>query len=469
MTSLPRPDAAPEAQAPPEAVAARASRGGFYAFAKRGYDFAFAALGLVLLSPMALVVALIIKLSDGGSVFYRQRRVGLHGKPFHILKFRTMVTNADRIGPSVTKGNDPRVTRIGRLLRKSKLDELPQLWNVLIGEMSFVGPRPEVPCYVDRYTPEQRQLLNFKPGVTDLATLMFRDEETLLRNAANVEEFYVQHCIPRKFKLNLWYARRANLIEDTLIILDTLCPYWLGVACGYILTLAFSLWLAYELRFDFQVPPEEQALLRKFWLVIIPLQMALLVGRHQLEGLLSYFDVAEMRKLVYGLGLAAGLQLLAWYVSDGDLMPPRSVILIDAVLALVLLAGLRTLLRNLRLARATQVKQAQDAPQTLRVGIVGAGELGAWLARNLNARGTKPRRVEAFFDDDADKWNMRLCDVPVVGMPECLLQAAWTGRLDEVILALPSASPERRQQILDILTKAGIRARTLPSLDELLT
>lgn len=469
MTSQSHPEVAAKAHAPPEDAVARTSPRGGYALAKRCYDFTFAALGLLLLSPLAIGIALIVKFSDGGSIFYRQRRIGLHGKPFQILKFRTMVIDADKLGPSVTRGNDPRITKIGRLLRKAKLDELPQLWNVLLGDMSFVGPRPEVPCYVDRYTPEQRQLLDFKPGVTDLATLMFRDEETLLRNAANVEEFYVQHCIPRKFKLNLWYAQRANLVEDTLIILDTLCPYWLGVACGYILTLAVSLWLAYELRFEFQVPPEEQALLRKFWLVIVPLQMALLVGRHQLVGLLSYFDVAEMRKLVYGLGLAALVQLLAWYVSDGDLMPPRSVILIDAVIALVLLTGLRTLLRNLRLARATKVKQAHDAPQTLRVGIIGAGELGAWLARNLNARSATPRRVEAFFDDDADKWNMRLCDIPVVGMPECLLQGAWMGRLDEVILALPSASLQRRQQILQILAQAGIRARTLPSLDELLT
>jgi lipopolysaccharide/colanic/teichoic acid biosynthesis glycosyltransferase len=192
--------------------------------AKRAYDLVFAGTGLVLLSPLFLLLAVLVKLSDGGPVLYRQERVGLGGCLFRIWKFRSMVVNADRIGIAVTRDGDPRITPIGRFLRKTKLDELPQLWNVFVGDMSLVGPRPEVPKYVERYTPEQRVILQLKPGITDLATLRFRNEEELLREAKNTERFYLEHCVPRKIELNLEYARRAGLWADTMIILRTLFP-----------------------------------------------------------------------------------------------------------------------------------------------------------------------------------------------------------------------------------------------------
>lgn len=188
---------------------------------KRLFDLFFSTLGLIFLSPVFLLLALLVKLSDGGPVFFWQQRVGQGGELFWILKFRSMVLNAERLGLSVTKDGDPRITRIGRFMRKTKLDELPQLWNVWRGEMSLVGPRPEVPRYVAKYTEAQRRVLALKPGITDLATLEFRNEEDLLKTADNVEEFYMQYCVPRKIELNLAYAQRANLWEDTKIILRT--------------------------------------------------------------------------------------------------------------------------------------------------------------------------------------------------------------------------------------------------------
>jgi lipopolysaccharide/colanic/teichoic acid biosynthesis glycosyltransferase len=192
---------------------------------KRLYDLAFSGIGLLVLSPVLALLALLVKFSDGGPVFYRQQRVGLGGRQFRIWKFRSMVVDADRLGIAVTRDGDPRITRVGRFLRKTKMDELPQLWNVFAGDMSLVGPRPEVPRYVERYTPEQRQILQLKPGITDLATLRFRNEEELLRAAEDTERFYIEHCIPRKIELNLEYARRAGIWADTLIILRTLLPW----------------------------------------------------------------------------------------------------------------------------------------------------------------------------------------------------------------------------------------------------
>jgi lipopolysaccharide/colanic/teichoic acid biosynthesis glycosyltransferase len=192
---------------------------------KRVYDLFFSFIGLLVLSPVLLVLAVLVKCSDGGPVFYLQERVGLGGRVFRIWKFRSMVVNADRLGIAVTRDGDPRITRVGRFLRKTKLDELPQLWNVFVGEMSLVGPRPEVPKYVAHYSAAQRRILDLKPGITDLATLRFRNEEELLRSAKDTESFYLEYCVPRKIELNLEYARRAGVWGDTMIILRTLWPW----------------------------------------------------------------------------------------------------------------------------------------------------------------------------------------------------------------------------------------------------
>lgn len=188
---------------------------------KRAFDISASALGLVLLSPVLLLIGLAVKLSDGGPAFYRQERVGWHGRPFRIWKFRTMRTGADKSGPSVTRRGDPRITAVGRWLRQTKLDELPQLFNVLAGEMSLVGPRPEVPKYVALYSPEQRRVLELRPGITDLASVEFRNEEELLAAAADAESFYRSVCIPRKIQLNLEYAQRASFGSDLKLIAET--------------------------------------------------------------------------------------------------------------------------------------------------------------------------------------------------------------------------------------------------------
>lgn len=185
---------------------------------KRCFDFVGAAVGLAILFPALLIVALVVKVADGGPVFYRQTRIGKNGRTFRIWKFRTMAIGADKLGPSITKSGDSRVTPIGRRLRKWKIDELPQLLNVLVGEMSLVGPRPEVPKYVAMYTADQRRVLDFKPGITDKASIEFRNEEALLATAEDPELLYRLFCIPRKIEINLEYALRASVLSDLRVI-----------------------------------------------------------------------------------------------------------------------------------------------------------------------------------------------------------------------------------------------------------
>lgn len=192
--------------------------------AKRVFDLFFSLVGLAVLSPLLLGIALAVRLRQGGPVFFSQQRVGLNGRLFSIWKFRTMVVDSERLGLGITKSGDPRITPLGRFLRRTKLDELPQLWNVLKGDMSFVGPRPEIPKYTEHYTDEQKKVLKLKPGITDVATLAFRNEEELLKSASDVEVFYLKYCLPRKIEMNLSYSQTANIWRDTLVIINTVVP-----------------------------------------------------------------------------------------------------------------------------------------------------------------------------------------------------------------------------------------------------
>jgi lipopolysaccharide/colanic/teichoic acid biosynthesis glycosyltransferase len=189
--------------------------------AKRALDVLGAAAGLAVLWPALLLIAVLVRLQDGGPAFFRQERVGLGGKPFRMWKFRTMVPRADRLGAQLTVGRDPRITPIGHWLRKLKLDELPQLLNVLAGEMSLVGPRPEVERYVAMYTPEQRRILRLVPGITDPASIRYRDESEVLGRAQDPERLYVEEIMPEKIRLNLEYAARATALSDLGVILGT--------------------------------------------------------------------------------------------------------------------------------------------------------------------------------------------------------------------------------------------------------
>ena len=192
------------------------------AWLKRILDFFLALCGSVLLAPAFLIIALLIKLRSPGPVLYRGTRVGRGGRPFQVLKFRTMVTGADKMGGPSTADNDPRVTGIGRVLRKCKLDELPQFINILKGEMSFVGPRPEVPFYVNMFTEEEKQILTVRPGLTDWASLWNPDEGAILAGSVDPEKTYMENIRPTKVRLQLEYVRRSSLGTDLRIMIQTL-------------------------------------------------------------------------------------------------------------------------------------------------------------------------------------------------------------------------------------------------------
>lgn len=188
---------------------------------KRTLDILAASVGLVLLSPLLIVVAIGVKLTSPGPALFKQERIGRGFRPFLIHKFRTMVQDAPRRGGPITFGDDPRITRLGRILRKTKIDEFPQLFNVLRGDMSIVGPRPEAPRYVEMFRSDYEEILRVRPGITDLASLKYRDEATLLGLAANPEEEYVQRILPEKIRLAKEYIEKASFLVDLTIIIRT--------------------------------------------------------------------------------------------------------------------------------------------------------------------------------------------------------------------------------------------------------
>lgn len=188
----------------------------------RFLDLIFSIIGLILCIPLFLIIALWIKFDSKGSIFYKQTRVGRHGIDFSLLKFRSMYLDSDKKGLITIGNHDPRITRSGQFIRKYKIDELPQLMNVLKGDMSFVGPRPEVRKYVNLYTEDQKLILSNRPGITDFASIKFKNENELLAKTSNPEEYYIQHIINEKIKLNMIFINNHSVFNYLKIIIITI-------------------------------------------------------------------------------------------------------------------------------------------------------------------------------------------------------------------------------------------------------
>ena len=192
-----------------------------YKFFKRLFDICASAFGILILTVPFIIVSIAIKIESKGPVIFKQERVGLNGKHFKIWKFRSMVVNAESKGLQITSKEDCRVTKVGKIIRKLKIDELAQLFNVLFGQMSFVGPRPEVPKYVEMYTEEQRKVLSVKPGITDLASIEYCDENNLLDSSEDPEKTYIEEIMPKKLALNIEYIEKAGFFYDIGLIFKT--------------------------------------------------------------------------------------------------------------------------------------------------------------------------------------------------------------------------------------------------------
>ncbi len=463
---------------------------------KRAFDIGASTLGLLITLPILVIISVLVKVFSRGPVIFSQVRVGKGFRPFRIYKFRTMVAEAPSQGLPLTVGQDVRVTRVGRILRKFKLDELPQLVNVLVGDMSLVGPRPEVPRYVEPMRSEFSEILVVRPGITDLASLKYIDESGLLACSKNPEEEYRNEVLPEKLRLAKLYVHHASLRLDFAIIVQTLlrivnssvvvCELpdlkatrqspsvspWVRVSSlinrwrrPIIVALDVAMiilanYVAFALRFDGHIPSEEIGTFQHtvLWLVVIRGVAFAVFGLH--ESRRRYTSIWDLHNIVGGV-LTSTLVfygLVYWALGINDY--PRTVFVIDSVLLIGFLAGVRLPMRIFREAVIYRKKK--------KVLVVGAGNSGERVVREMKTRPEYHRQPIGFVDDQVSLLNQRIHGVKVLGTLGDLPKLVEKHKPEEVVIAVPDATPDFLRGLISQLEPYEVSIKTLPSVKEFL-
>lgn len=462
---------------------------------KRAVDTLGAFCGLVVCAPLFIVIALLIKMDSSGPVLFKQVRMGRGFREFRLYKFRTMVPDASLRGGAITIGEDPRVTRIGRFLRQFKLDELPQLFNVLKGDMSFVGPRPEVPYYVEKFREDYQDVLRVRPGLTDLASLKYIDEQVVLGKASKPEDEYTNKILPEKIRLAKLYIEHASLTFDLAVIAQTLLQllgirsvilkvtdrdnhdevallestiifqllskYRRPIIISFDLTLiVLANYLAFWLRFDGQLPADVTQLFLSTlpWLVLIR-AIAFMVFRLN-EGLWRYISIWDLKKIIGGVlaGTMIFYALVNW--GFGFSVYPRSVYIIDSILLVGFLCGIRLAVRLFRERKVLR--------KTKQVLIIGAGDAGENIVREMQTHSTSSYTPIGFVDDDLSKVGKRIHGVKVLGTRQDLYTIIQAHKPEEVLVALPGTESAVLREITAVLAPFNVRIKTLPNLGDIL-
>jgi FlaA1/EpsC-like NDP-sugar epimerase/lipopolysaccharide/colanic/teichoic acid biosynthesis glycosyltransferase len=446
---------------------------------KRLLDFLFAAFGLLLVAPLFAVAAVAIRLDSPGPVFFRQRRMGRHLKPFNILKFRTMVVNAAALGPGITVGKDQRITRVGHFLRQTKIDELPQLWNVLVGDMSLVGSRPELEQYVLMYAQDYRTILKARPGITDVASIVYRDESELLAQSKDPEETYVHVVLPDKIRMARQYTRDSSLMHDLKLITATLLYLTYPdkifdrvlaalarrrvviTAIVQALLFAAANVLAFTLRFDGAIPPTEMRLLLETVVVVVAIRMAWAHAFGLFRGIWRFTGVRDLESIVATTTLSTLTILLAVWTIPPFYAYSRAVIVLDWVLCTCLLGGAR-------IARRFHETLKNEALLRKKVLVVGCGDSTEPVLRDIANNRFKDYRVIGLVNGDRSLKGMRIHNVPILGSRDELETILQESDPDEVIIACSSGPGDRREEIVDSCRKSGKPFRIVPDLRDVL-
>jgi FlaA1/EpsC-like NDP-sugar epimerase/lipopolysaccharide/colanic/teichoic acid biosynthesis glycosyltransferase len=463
---------------------------------KRAFDVCAAAVGLVVLSPLLAVIAALIKLDSSGPVIFGQVRVGKGFRPFRIQKFRTMVVDATGAGFPLTVGQDARVTRVGRVLRKFKLDELPQLVNVLVGDMSFVGPRPEVPRYVERLRSEFSEVLVVRPGLTDLASLKYIDEAGVLAFSSNPEEEYQSNVLPEKLRLAKLYIRHMSFRLDLALIVQTLlrvlrlpavvCKLpeirtassaaasspWISLSSfvmkwrrPMIVALDVGLivlanYVAFALRYDGEIPDDQFATFQHTLLALVVIRGIAFALFGLNEGLWRYTSVWDLQNIVSAV-LTSALVFYGW-ITWVMAIPsyPRAVFAIDAILLVGFVAGVRLPSRIFSEVTIFQRKK--------KVLVVGAGDTGERVVREMKNRSEFHCQPIGFVDDRVGLLNQRIHGVRVLGTLGDLPKLVEELKPEMVVVAVRHPTPAFLRDLIKQLEPYEVSIKTLPSQEELL-
>lgn len=500
---------------------------------KRAIDLLAAVAGLIVTLPIMLAAMLAVSLQDFRNPFYVAPRVGRGGVQFRMFKLRTMVVDADKIGGTSTAVTDRRITRVGRVLRQFKLDEVPQLLNVALGQMSLVGPRPQVPQLVAGYTSMEKRLLAVLPGITDFSSIVFADLGEILKDADDVDAKYDLIIRPWKSRLGLLYVRKHNLATDVcLIVLTVMSPIFRSLVLGavqrllamhgapsdvihvagrseplfpapppgavgdqrridddtmttdsprpprdaneptgllaalqayrrppiivaHLLVIGLSNYVAFILRFDGSIPPGHyRAFLESLpWLIAIrafvfsPLRLY--------EGLWRYTSLHDLQKLVIGVLLSSVMFGAYVFSPVGPLVYPRTALVLDALILIVLLGGLR-LIKRISSDFTLHVTNGR------RVLVYGAGDAGEMVVREMRQSRHLGLRPVGFVDDDRRKVGASIHGVRVLGTSSQLGAVVAKTQASVVVVAIPGADPELVRKIVSIVEPYGVQIKTLP-------
>jgi lipopolysaccharide/colanic/teichoic acid biosynthesis glycosyltransferase len=444
--------------------------------AKHAVDFVLAFVGILCVLPVLVLIAICIKLDSPGPVFFRQTRVGRVGKLFEIYKFRTMVQGAYLMGSRLTVKRDPRITGLGKLLRWSKIDELPQLFNVLRGEMSLIGPRPEDPHFVKLYTPAQRCVLGLRPGLVGPSQIQGRDEvEDYPEGIKDTEGYYVEHILPVKLQRDLAYVQTATFWSDMVLLVRGLWVTVRGAIRAKYLwrrrrrvalmgvdlmlgVLAYA--LAIFIRFDWQLPHADYILQTMVLIALIRPVLLVYFGAYQ--GILSYFGVWDAVALFKAVSVGSvTIAGVTYFV--GSQSHPRSVFVIDWALLLLLLTGSRYLLRLWTRGHSRRHWHTRE-----KAIIVGAGHGGEQISRALMDDPSSSYRPVGFIDESQERWGSRIHGVKVLGGAAELRLALSANGVRVVFVCLSDLEEATAREVAEICAGAKVECRMLPALSELL-
>lgn len=442
-------------------------------------DILVSLLGLLLLLPLLPFIALLIKFDSKGPVFYLGDRVGLNGEVFKIYKFRTMYETPVRLGPSLSPQGDPRVTTVGRALRRLKMNEFPQFFNVLKGDMTLVGPRPEAPDLAAAYPEEAKEIFTVKPGLVGPNQILGRNEEEFFPRGVDPVEYYLEQILPGKLAVDLQYIReksvwrdlkciflaakvvvtgtisRRHLFDNRSQILLLLCD---GVLC------LFSFTLAHYLRYDdFSNPIAIRAFYKILpWAVLVRLPIFMYFGFYNiLIRHLSFYDIKRifqgvaiasliLASISFLFGLTKGYHVAGVYTRGAY---ARGVFYIDWLCLTTLLVGYRVLLRKIYLWRKTNKMLNNGRKRAL---IWGAGDAGELCLRYLQKENNPSIEVVGFIDDDPKKKGKRILGVKILGDRHHLTLLSQLHNVREVFVAIPSASLDELKNILNICHGFGL-------------
>ena len=445
-------------------------------FGKRFLDIIFSLAGLIICLPVFILAAILIKLESPGPVFFIQKRMGKNGILFNLFKLRTMLIDTGNVA-LFEPGSKIRVTRVGSFLRRSKIDELPQLLNILVGNMSFVGPRPEVTKYKKFYTGKNSLILSIRPGITDKASIKYRKEEELLAKDRDPEKLYTEVILPDKLNINIDYVRNGiSLLDDLKIIVktvlnlqnnkinDSLILHYRKtlIMLAHFAVIVFSIIASFLLRFEFSIPAEELKSLYfgLFYSIIIKSVIFKFFGLYR--GLWAYASIGELWKIIKANIIASIVFIAAVVIFAGHGFP-RSIFIIDFLLCTGLVASLRFVSRALK-----EKYYRKYGLSSKKILVVGAGETGVMLLREFR-KNPKMGQVVGFIDDDRIKLNESILGVRIIGNRKAIPKIVDKYEIEEIVITMPSVKGEQMRDILSYCEKTKAKIKVLPQLDKILS